>query len=861
MLYRIKPHLNFYFITPPLCCLQGYSLMRKSILLLFYLLISFPLFAQQPGAQNRDSTRFKGMARDSSFMKNMAPVGKVIGIIRDSSSKDMLEFVSVALIKIRDSSVAGGALTDNKGHFRIEEVLPGRYFIRITSIGYRQLDSKPFMLNPQEPLKDFGTIWMPPSQRVLKETEVVGEKVEYVNSLDKRVYNVDKSLINSGGSVSEVLQNIPSVNVDIDGKISLRGSEQVTILIDGKPSGLTGDNRAAILQQLPASTIDQIEVITNPSSKYDAEGTSGIINIKTKKDKNPGVNGTATVGVGTKDKYNAGLNLNRRTKTNNAFFNYAYRNDRRTFDSKSTRTNTYNDTTTYFISESDGLNDNISHNFRGGIDFYLNDYNTLGFSGGYNLRDEDRKDYAPTRIQTEDFVTVSGFDRISTSEQHNTNSDGSIDYRRTFPNSKRELTSNVNLNVSDRQSDDILTTTLPPPDDELKQRISVDNISYNGTGQVDYILPKESFKIETGLKASYRSNDGTQHSDRYDYDSGVWNADSSFTDRFILTEWVYAAYLQWSGRWKVFDLSAGLRAEQTLLDGDSKSADTSFSRNFVNLFPSAAVKYSFMEGRDVQLSYSRRINRPREQQLNPFRNVSDSLNVFIGNPGLYPELTHSLELGFTGRYGEQNISASVYYRYTQDNIQRFRTVDTVTNVSTQTFVNYKSSENIGFELVFRNTFLKLFTSSVTFTAYYNKVDASNVESNLVSNVWTGDVRASLSAKITKQFSAQLTGNYMAPREQPQGTFQGMSGIDFGFKYDFKGGKWSLSGSLNDIFDTKNMQVENNTEDFLLKFTRKRESRVGNLTLTYKFGKAEAGKDRKKNSRPNDGAQQNDMMDF
>jgi len=836
--------------------------MRQLLLLLFFFLSVLQVAAQPPVGQGRDSSRFKGSMKDSSFMKNMAPIGKVIGILRDSSSKEAMEFASVVLMKVRDSSVAGGALTDAKGHFRIEDVMPGRYFIRITSIGYRQLDSKPFMLNPQEPLKDFGNVWMPPSQRILKEAEVVGEKVEYVNSLDKKVYNVDKTLINAGGSVSEVLQNIPSVNVDIDGKVSLRGSEQVTILIDGKPSGLTGDNRGAILQQLPASSIDQIEVVTNPSSKYDAEGMSGIINIKTKKDKNPGLNGTVTVGAGTNDKYNAALNLNRRTKTHNAFLNYSFRDDRRDFESYSDRTNTYNDTTTYFISESDGHNDNGSHNIRGGIDFYLNDYNTLGFSGGYNMRDEKRRDLSLTRLQDEERTTISGFDRLSKTIEDNSSGDGSIDYRRTFPNSKRELTANVNLNVFDRNAENTLSTFIPAPGFDLNQRINTESVSYNGTGQVDYILPYESFRIESGLKTSYRTNDSRQTSDRFDFDSNVWNQDTSFTDRFIFSEWVYAAYLQWSGRWKVFELSAGLRAEQTFIEGDSKSADTIFTRDFLNLFPSAAIKYSFKEGRDVQLSYSRRINRPREMQLNPFRNVSDSLNIFIGNPAILPELTHSLEFGYIGRYGEQNISANLFYRYTDDNSQRFRTVDTVTNVSTQSFINYNATENLGFELIFRNSFLKLFTTSASFTVFYNTVDGTNVEDDLVSDVWSGDFRGSISVKLSKQLSAQFTGNYMAPREQPQGTFKGMSGVDFGFKYDFKGGKWSLNGSVTDIFDTRNMVIDNRADGVRLEFTRKRESRVASFTLSYRFGKAEQGKDRRKGNRQNnDQMQQNDMLDF
>ncbi len=832
----------------------------RSIIVILLVFSGFFVSAQEPQREMRDSTRMRGMMKDSSFMRNLPPIGKVIGVLRDSSTRASLAYASVALLKVRDSSVAGGSLTDEKGNFKIEDVMPGRYFIRITSIGYRKLDSKPFMLTPQEALKDFGNVWMPPSQKIMKEAEVVGEKAEYTNSLDKKVYNVDKTLINAGGSVSEVLSNIPSVNVDIDGKVSLRGSEQVTILIDGKPAGLTGDNRGAILQQLPASSIDQIEVITNPSSKYDAEGMSGIINIKTRKDKNPGINGTITVGAGTRDKYNASLQLNRRSKKSNIFLNYGFRDDRRTNTSNSLRTNTYGDQLSYYRSVGDGFNDNISHNIRAGVDFYLNDYNTLGFSGGFNNRNEDRNELTVTTEENTVFQVLSGFDRNSTSDESSSNFDGSIDYRKTFSGSKRELTANVNMTRMIRDNENGLYTYIYN-DNDLNQRIFTEGESYNGTAQVDYVLPKEKFKIETGLKTTYRSNDSKQRSDRYDFSLGSWYADPTFSDQFILTENVFAGYLQWSGRWEVFDLSAGLRAEQTYITGDSKSADTTFTRDFLNLFPSAAIKYSLKEGNDIQLSYSRRINRPREQQLNPFRNVSDSLNIFVGNPAIYPELTHSLEFGYTGRFNEQSVAANIFYRYTDDFSQRFRTVDTATNVSTQTFVNYSTSENLGFELTVRNSFLKIFTSSLSFTAFYNKVDGTNIGSDLVSNVWSGDVRGSLSAKITKQLSAQLTGNYMAPRKQPQGTFQGMSGIDFGFRYDFKGGKWSLNGSVTDIFDTRNFDIDNRGTGFRVEMVRKRETRVASFTLSYRFGKSDMNqRNRRQNNRQNE-VPQNDMMDF
>lgn len=808
--------------------------------------------AQQPG-------RPAGALTGDTIRRNLPPIGKVIGVLRDSVSREPMEFASVALISLRDSSATGGSLTDEKGHFSIEEVIPGRYLLRIASIGYKTFDTPVFTISMQENLKDFGLIYIPRSLRTLSEVNVTEERQEYVNSLDRKVFNVEKNLIATGGSVSDVLQNVPSVSVDIDGNVSLRGSENVTILIDGKPSGLTAENRAQILKQIPAGSIEQVEVITNPGARYDAEGMTGIINIRTKKDKRSGFNGTATAGIGTNDKYNASLNLNRRTRNFNFFGNYGYRRDDRTFEGSGFRTNFYD--TTFQRSGSTGLFRNISHNVKAGSDWMINDYNTLGVSGGFNIREELDRDYDFTEILDANRIRTGGFERIQRSPEDGMTWDGAVDYRKTFPGTKRELSGNVNLTQNTRNSTETFYTYPYDATFVSDQRQIGDRENKSYGGQLDYVHPTEKIRYEGGIKLTVRDNETEQHLERFDPDRQQWIADAFFSDVFNYRDEVYAGYLQTGGKLGKFETQIGLRAEHTRMKGSSP--DTLFRRDYTDLFPSVTFRYNLKKDHDIQLGYSRRISRPDNRQLNPFVNYSDSLNLFRGNPGINPEYIHSVELGYQARIKEQNVAVTLYHHYIEDYVQRFRTIDPNTGISLMTFLNFSSARNTGVEVVLRNQFTKGITLNTTFNGFYNEVNASNIESGLQSDVITWDVRATLNAKVLKSTSVQVTANYMAPRENPQGTFKGFRGVDVGIRQDFKGGKWSLNLAVSDIFDTRQFEFDNNTSLFQMEAVRKRETRIATLTLSYNFGSADGNpfQRRRQNRNGDQQQQQPDMMDF
>lgn len=816
--------------------------MFKHILL--FLFIFFIVFNGKLKSQDLQQGQSRGQMPDSS-LKNMK-IGKVFGTVKDSATERAVEFASVGLFRVKDSSVAGGSITDAKGRFTINELPPGRYQLKISFIGYRTFINSQIFISPKEYEVDIGIIKLSEAQKKLNEVTITAEKNDLITSIDRKTYNVDKNITNIGGSVTDVLQNIPSVNVDIDGKVSLRGSENVTVLIDGRPSALTGGDQQTALQQLPANTVEKIEVITNPSAKYDAEGMAGIINIVTKKDKMRGLNGQLTAGAGTNEKYNASVNLNNRTDKMNVYGNYSYRHDNRDMTGSSTQQNFIPDTNYYSTSSgSDQLSD--FNQVKAGVDFYIDNYNTLGFAGTYNRRNESRNEKINYTFFDINQNPYNAFGRNNTSDEENETIDGAFDYRRTFYNSKRELTASGNFSSNNRFSTDEYKNVLVSSDELPYQQSTTDGENIASTFQTDYLHPfKNLTKLETGIKGSFRRNDNDQQAETFN--DTVFVNDSRYSDHFIFTEQVYAAYGMYTGKLKGFEYAAGLRAENALTDGDSKTANETFSNTYFDLFPSGTIKYTVKTTNEFQAGYSRRVNRPQRQALNPFTDFSDSLNHRKGNPELEPEYIDSYELSYAKNLEKISITSTLYYRFTHNLISRYRTLDTLTGVATVTFRNFESSENLGFEFIVRNQLGKLGNILTSFNVYNNKINGENIDAELQSESFQWNARITANLKFTQTTTFQLTGMYTAPMTNPQGEVKGFNSVDAGVKQDFWKGKASVSVNVNDIFNTRKFQVHNEGDYYIMDAERRRESRVATLTFSYRFGTENNLLQRKKGSR-------------
>jgi iron complex outermembrane recepter protein len=803
----------------------------RLFLLPAFLLVSFFLSAQQPA--QRDTLKQK----PAPAAKPKPIIGKVIGIISDSSNGNALEYVTLTAFSLPDSGFAGGGITDKNGQFQI--ALPaGRFYLRISFIGFVTKFSKSFAVTPQATQADLGRIVLGSSSQQLNTVEVSDTRSDYSNSIDKKVYDVNQNITNAGGSATDVLQNIPSVAVDIDGKVSLRGSENVTILIDGRPSGITGSDRQAALQQVPASMIDRIEIITNPSARYDAQGMAGIINIITKKDAKKGFNGSATLGQGSNGKYNGALNLNSRMKKVNFYANYNWRSEDRWSERLLNQHTFTADTNFYFITTGRGISNDMSHTGRIGADFFINNYNTLSISAGGNFKRDERDDSLSYFFLDENLATYSGFNRITVERQKAAGADVALDFAKSFPGSQRKLTAAASFSYNNRRDRNNFSNSVT---DALPYQLNnADNIFGTGIAQVDYTHPfNDSLRFETGLKYSIRNYDNTQGVFFTD-NSGGYVSDTRFSDRFLFNENIYAGYIQAAMHRRKFDYQLGVRGEQTQLTGTSEATTSDFVNNYFGLFPSASVRYTVKPGFEWQVSYSRRLNRPGNGQLNPFVDISDSLNLRSGNPFLQPEYINSAELNLARIFENGvSVSATVFYRHTKDLISMVRIYNLVTGVALVRPVNYSTSDNIGVESVFRMQLPKRKGNiMITLNGYRNMINGDNIEAGLQSAAVNWSTRGTVNYRILPATNLQLTGFYSSPFIQPAGSFMMVGGIDIGIRQDLFRNRAQLTANVSDIFDTRKFKLENDLTGYQMTGMRKRESRILMVTFTWRFGQGE-----------------------
>lgn len=792
----------------------------KNTLRVFVLLL-FELFAKKGFAQPPQSP---------------PQIGTVIGIVSDSLTGDKIQYASVAIVSVADSSVKGGGLTNADGSFSIAKLPPGRFRVRVTFMGYKEWYSQPFTISMANTQYDAGAIRIKTSDTELGTVVIAEQRSDYTNSIDKKVYDVNQNIVNTGGTATDVLQNIPSVTVDVDGNVSLRGSQNVTIFIDGKPSGMTGDDKQAVLSQIPASMIERIEVITNPSAKYDAQGMAGIINIVLKKEKGKGYNGTITGGVGTGNKYNGSVNVNLRREKANFFGSYAYRYEDRWGTSYGYQTTTTPDTTYRYDSKGGSLTGNVFQSGRIGSDIYFNPYNTLSIAGGYSFRNELKNDstnylfYDDADSLTSDFSRrTGGYDKTNTI-------DAALDYRKTFPGSKKTFSSAASFSTNQRYALNTFKLNSYGYENEPYQTNKANNEYYNATAQADYSYPvSDSFRLETGVKYNFRQYSNEQSGYQYNYATEIYTSDPRFADQFIYSENVGAAYVQMNMHRSKFDYLAGVRGEYTYLTGSSSSQDTTFVKNYLNLFPNAAVRYTTTSGVEMQLSYGRRLNRPGNWNLNPYVDYSDSINLRKGNPYLDPEFIHSFDFTVARTKMKLSWSFTLYYRHSDNVIAFVRTFDVNSNRAMVMPVNYTSAENYGVEYVLRVPFSKKGNVMLSGSAYLNQVNGDNVDAALQSSAFNYNARVAFTYKIFKPTTVQVSGMYFSPFVNPVGTFWMKGGVDVGVRQEVFKGKAQLSANLTDAFNTRAFEVTNESPQYVFKGGRKRESMVLMLSFTWRFG--------------------------
>lgn len=756
--------------------------------------------------------------------------GVLVGGVCDKNAKP-LSYASVYVLNVPDSAMITYAITDQEGKFVIDGIPFGKAFLRIEYFGYGTVSTQPFTLSQQNPVYKIQRIKMDQEATTLEGVEIVAQVEMLESNLDKTVFNVESSITTEGATAVEVLEEIPSVDVDMDGNVTLRGSENVTILVDGKPTHLT-------LDQIPAHLIQSIEVITNPSARLEPDGESGILNVVLKKRKESGFNGMVSLRGSMElfrnkpklGSYSGSLNFNYSYDKINFFFSYDFRGHNHYNGGTTDRRSWFGTDTTRLFQENYGKFGGYNHNLRTGIDWSINAKNTLSFTFSYNNnRNSSFSELGveDDSVRMDELLPYEKYFQKSGDLGKRNNYSGTISYKKTFEKKGQELTADIYYTHNDRNSTDSTFQDFEFPTDHLDitQRSTTVDRNTNASAQVDFVTPVgQKGRIETGYKVSYRSV-GEDYRYYEGDDSTEVALDPSRSNHFVFTEWINAAYFIYSTSfWDKLKLQAGVRGEIANTTSDLKSAGEIHKRNYYNLFPTLHLRYDITKEHSLQVSYSRRVSRPNIWQLNPFLNVSDRQNYRCGNPDLQPEFVNSVELGYLMTIKKSSLSATLYYRHRNNIISRYTEIlqDTLEGeehtYTLTTYRNLKSSQNFGIELVYGQQLWKFWRISLSGSFYRLIINSEENIDDYLARDWTWRVRLNQTFNLPKDWQIQLNFRYRAPSITTgsmgwgsggvgQGKQSGNYGLDLGVKKSFLNKALVVSLNIRNLVNSYRNKIE------------------------------------------------------
>ena len=764
--------------------------------------------------------------------------GTILGKVIDQGSEAPLNFATVAVFNEQDNLVEG-TITDEKGEFNLS-VPFGSYYLLIEFMGFEPVKSSPFSLSRENPRQEFENFKLSQSFDNLEEVTVVGEKPLMELALDKRIFNVGEDLANAGRTTSDILMNLPSVTVDTQGNVRLRGSENVRILVDGKPSGLVSFKGSRGLQQLPASMVERVEIITNPSARYEAEGMAGVINIILKKENNSGFNGSFEVIAGTPTNLGLAANLNYRHKKINWFVNYSIA--KRHVPRRGTLYQEAFGGDTTFISDqsTDGVVKSIDNNIRAGLDYFFNENSIL--TASYSLRRSDAQRI--TDIRYNDYIfNMENMQSYSLRRQDETekepNSEYLLTYKRNFDKKGHELTTVLTYLDYWENSDQLFTESTFSPEGVLIPSRSLVQTSINDEFekqyliQVDYVKPiGNDGKFETGIRSSFRDMENDFIVEEKN-EQGIFEPLPGLDNIFLYRENIHALYGILGNKTKKLSYQGGLRSEWTDIKTTLVKTNEENPRSYVNLFPSAHVTYNFTEENGLQLSYSKRVRRPFYNDLSPFMTFSDARNFFSGNPDLEPEFTDAFELGHIKYFEKGTLFSTVYYRNTVDKIERIRTVDNQGNATTMP-KNLNSENSFGLEFTTDYVLFPWWKVDVNLNFFYAKIDGSNVQTDFTATTYSWNARQNSRFNFSNGIIAQVRANYQARQQIAQGVRKGIFFMDLSASKDILKKRGTLVLNITDIFNSRWDRFILEGEGFITYGDFQNVRRQINLSLNYRI---------------------------
>lgn len=779
--------------------------------------------------------------------------GSVRGTVLDKQTKEVMEFVNVA-VETSAGKLVKGAITDADGQFNITGLKDGNYQLQISFVGYKTL-THPFTLSAQNRQQQFKDLYMSEDANVLGEVQVTGQRSQMKLEVDRKVFSVDQILAGAGGSASDLLENIPSVEVTTDGEISLRGNSSVEVWINGKASGLTTDNRAEILQQIPAESIERIEVIDNPSAKYSPEGSAGIINIILKRDRKAGYYGSVRAGANIYGGWNTSGNINYSSGILDAYANLGFRRRKNQGGSESQQN--YKQTNEYQNYESESKNRGKNLFARMGLTWHFTQNDDLSIGGmtmqGRNNSSSSTPYHYGTIGAAQDSYQMFRLNKGSGEMQmyH-----GELGYEHRFTDTHK-LTANVEFNrwVSDNdntyQDSTSFISDLRPTIYHFQLRpMHIRNRSWEA--KIDYENQiSENFKIEAGYNGrfSYENTPQESWTADNDWEGGNLLEDELYYNRFIYSMDSYALYATVNTKINKFGVMAGLRGEYWRVDTESydyaqehgtATKDAPYKKDFFKLFPSLFLNYELTESAQLQLNYTYRLRRPWGGQLNSFRNTSDASMVQFGNPELTPEYSHSLSLNFLKTWAEHTLSVSTYYRPTTDVMQRIRYQNAEDGLMYMTTMNLTKRQSLGVELIGKNKLFRILDLTTTLNGYYNNLDGFTyvIDGQTVTgegnNSFSWDARMLASFILPYDISVQMTGNYRSRGVITQGYRKPNSSLDLGIRKNLFNKKIAVAFNWRDVFSTRKWDNYTESDTFWRHQKNWRDPMV-NFQVTWNFG--------------------------
>lgn len=754
--------------------------------------------------------------------------GGVTGLILDKASKLPIEFSDVILYRAEDSVFVAGCVTDAKGRFSFTSVCAGQYYVEYSFIGYETSRSSDFTVGRLGGF-DLGELYLSPSSEQLDEVVVQGRRSTYSLHLDKRVFNVGTDLASTSGSVSDLMRNIPSVQVDVEGHVSLRGSENVNILIDGKPSTLmNARTRADALRQIPASEIERIEVITNPSAAYKPDGVSGIINLILRKEKQKGWSGNVSANVGTGGRRNATLSAAYNAGNVTLSASYGIRRD--LYEPHISDNRTKNDSTLAYTSQlTTGRAHPVSHIVRAGVDWKIDSSNHLQVNGNYThehfIRTEDI--YTSDRNAQQD-ITYQGVRYRYDNENVKSWEVGGI-YTHTF-GKDHELTADYNYSLLEGLEDNQYTTYST--DSTTKDNTQIWQAYYQHLFHLTYHRNfNEHLKLDIGYELDALQTDLNFHVQNLE--GSVFVPDRNRTNDFTNYEMNHALYATVEYKQGAWGLLFGIRPELMRIKSHLHSLDSIVTNDYWMVYPTLHASYAIDERNELQLNYSLRVNRPEADDLNPFPEYQNPLSLRAGNPYLRPEKVHSVEAGYQWRKDGTTILGTLYYRYVTHKLTPV-TRYLPTGVLLTTKENLNNGSSAGAEFILNTTVGKWLTLNMNGNLFYDQIDATRLGygSRKDAVAWS----ASLNADFIpfKNALIQLNSRYLSPSLLAQGKREGTFTTDIGAKYEIPRLHLSFTATLSDVFNTFKKVYTIDTPQLQQRLEQKMNTRVFYIGIAWNF---------------------------